>query len=439
MLILVFAMIFLSAIFVLAEFSFLRVRMSRIDQLIEHGNKKAISLKKNILDLDEILSTCQIGITVTSLVLGSLGEPAIAHYFEPIFSALGLSDVYLHTFSLVAALVTVTYLHVVLGEMFPKSVAIRYAESIALSLAKPMAIMHIILKPFVVLMNGTSNILIRIFGLKTSISHSEVHSQEELEHIIEESRDHGEIETSELDIVKNVFTSNDLTAREIMTPRVDVATVDLDMTNEEILHLIAEEKFTRFPITENQDKDKILGFFNTKDFLLSRAFNESKHLKDFMRETLYVHESVKIIELMEMMQKESIHFAIVLDEYGGTSGIITLEDILEELVGDIRDEYDFDEKNSIVEINDSTLIVDGKVLISEVNKLLDLDLSNDSIDTIGGLIFQNNQTAQVGTSITIDNVMLTLLEIEDTRYKRIKIEKLDLSEVEESQQEDVEK
>lgn len=434
MLILVFAMISLSAVFVLAEFSFLRVRMSRIDQLIEQGNKKASSLKKNIENLDAVLSAVQIGITVTSLVLGSLGEPALAHLFEPLFEKMGVSDLYLHTFSLVCALLVVTYIHVVLGEMFPKSIAIRYAEKVALNLAAPMLILTKLLKPFVFVMNGTSNLLIRMFGLKKNIQHSEIHSQEELEHIIEESRDHGEIDTNEFEFVKNVFSSNDLSAREIMTPRVDVVTVDITSTNEEILLLISEEQFTRFPITENNDKDSIIGFFNMKDFLLSQAFNKNESVIDFKRDTLHVHESINIIDLMEMMQKESVHVAIVLDEYGGTSGIITLEDILEELVGDIRDEYDSDEKSSIVKQNTNTYIVDGKVLISEINKILDVSLPNDSIDTVGGLIFQTNQNAVLGSTLVVENVSLTLLEVEDNRYKRVKIEKINLPDENDSEE-----
>lgn len=426
MFLLITAMIFLifaSAIFVLAEFSFLRVRMSRIEQLIEQGNKKAVALKKNIDNLDEVLSASQIGITVTSLILGSLGEPALAHLFEPIFKDLGLSEAYLHPVSLVVALVIVTFVHVVLGEMFPKSIAIRYAENIALLLAKPMNILTIILKPIVFVMNGTSNCLIKLFGLRSDIQHKEIHSQEELEHIIEESYDHGEIDSSELTYVKNVFQSNDLMAKHIMTPRVEITAIDVSMTPEEVLEILSKEQFTRFPITTNNDKDNIIGFFNMKDFLLAHAANKIKTIEQFKREILPVHESINVIDLMKVMQKKSIHFAVVLDEFGGTSGIITMEDILEEIVGDIRDEYDLDEKASITKVNDDTYIVDGKVLISEINKMLDINISNEDVDTIGGVIFQINQNAKTGSIFELEEAKLTLLELEENRYKRVKIEK----------------
>lgn len=417
---LVALLIIATAIFVGAEFSFLRVRSSRIEQLIAEGSKNALVLQKITSNLDSYLSACQLGITVTALGLGFLGEPTVARILEPLFLNWDLSEGTSHSISIAIAFVTVTFLHVVLGELAPKTIAIQKAEMLSLLLAKPMRFFYVIMYPFIWVLNGSANHIVSLLGFKAVKENSDIHSEQELRILLSESYENGEINQAEYKYVNRIFDFDELSAREIMSPRIELVALDINSTIEENIAIMKEEQYTRFPICDG-DKDHIIGFIHSKEFFMGLTENKDLNIHDLIRPMMVVPESVPVKELLRRFQKEAIHFAMLTDEYGGTSGLVTLEDILEEIVGDIRDEFDEAEKPDVEKITDNEYIFDNKVLINEVNDLFGTNLSNEDADTIGGYLYILNQDLNENDEVNFDNIIWTIMETDEKRYKRIKL------------------
>ncbi|MCG7313286.1 hemolysin family protein [Priestia flexa] len=385
--ILLAVLIALTAFFVATEFAIIRIRSSRIDQLVVEGSKNAKAAKQVITNLDEYLSACQLGITITALGLGWLGEPTVAHMLEPLFEQLGIEGGLSTIISVAIAFAVVTFLHVVVGELAPKTFAIQKAEAVTLLFVKPLIFFYKIMYPFIWVLNGSARLLTGLFGLKLASEHELAHSQEELRILLSESYKSGEINQSEFKYVSKIFDFDDRVAKEIMVPRTEVVSIDQEDTIEYILDMAKEERFTRYPIIDG-DKDHIVGLLNMKEILTEIVMKDvqSIHLKDYIRPIIQVVETISIHDLLLKMQRERIQMAILVDEYGGTAGIVTIEDILEEIVGEIRDEFDTDEKPLIQKVKDYHYIVDGKVLVSQINELLGIQIDDTEIDTIGGWV-----------------------------------------------------
>lgn len=401
-LILIFLLIALTGFFVATEFAIVKVRMSKIDQLIAEGKKGARAAKKVVSHLDEYLSACQLGITVTALGLGWLGEPTVEKILHPLFEYLHFNESITHILSFGIAFALVTFLHVVVGELAPKTVAIQKAEAVTLLFANPIIWFYRIMYPFIWFLNGSARVLVGIFGLKPASEHELAHSEEELRILLSESYKSGEINKNELKYVNNIFEFDEKLAKEIMVPRTEIVSISVEESYDEILELIKNEKYTRYPVTDGS-KDNIVGFLNIKELLTSR-FTDTESNKEFSIDTfinpvIRVIETIPIHDLLLKMQKERTHLAILIDEYGGTSGLVTVEDILEEIVGEIRDEFDEDEIPEIRRINDGHYILDGKLLIEDVNNLLGTAFSDEDIDTIGGWFLTQNFDASVGAKV----------------------------------------
>lgn len=384
------------------EFAIVKVRMSKIDQLIAEGKKGARAAKKVVSHLDEYLSACQLGITVTALGLGWLGEPTVEKILHPLFEYLHFNESITHILSFGIAFALVTFLHVVVGELAPKTVAIQKAEAVTLLFANPIIWFYRIMYPFIWFLNGSARVLVGIFGLKPASEHELAHSEEELRILLSESYKSGEINKNELKYVNNIFEFDEKLAKEIMVPRTEIVSISVEESYDEILELIKNEKYTRYPVTDGS-KDNIVGFLNIKELLTSR-FTDMESNKEFSIDTfinpvIRVIETIPIHDLLLKMQKERTHLAILIDEYGGTSGLVTVEDILEEIVGEIRDEFDEDEIPEIRRINDGHYILDGKLLIEDVNNLLGTAFSDEDIDTIGGWFLTQNFDASVGAKV----------------------------------------
>ncbi|MCU1805082.1 hemolysin family protein [Cytobacillus firmus] len=392
---LLFLLIALTAFFVASEFAIVKVRTSRIDQLMLEGNPKAGSAKQVISSLDEYLSACQLGITITALGLGWLGEPTIERLLHPVFESLNLQASVTHFLSFVIAFAVVTFLHVVIGELAPKTFAIQKAEAITLTFSKPLILFYRVMYPFIWVLNGSARVVTGLFGLKP-VSESEMaHTEEELRIILSESLKSGEINPSEYQYVDRIFEFDNRIAKEIMVPRTEIVTIPEDSSLEETLDLILNERYTRYPVTAG-DKDNILGIINVKEILTDcvRKKCEGKHpLLQYIKPVIRVIETIPIHDLLLRMQKERSHMAILLDEYGGTAGVVTAEDILEEIVGEIRDEFDADELPLVQKKGENHYILDAKLLISEANDLLGTTLSDDDVDTIGGWIMTQKYDA----------------------------------------------
>lgn len=401
-LLLVFFLIGITAFFVASEFAIVKIRSSRLDQLIVEGNKKASVVKQIISNLDGYLSATQLGITVASLGLGWLGEPTIQMILMPLFERFEVPSSLTGILSFLIAFITITFVSVILGELVPKNLAIFKPEAVALAVSTPLVWFYKILFPFVWLLNRTARIVTRLFGVKSTSESEVAHSEEELRIILSNSLKSGEINQSEYRYVNKIFEFDNRVAKEIMVPRTEVVTIDESASIEEIMSTLKEARLTRYPITEDGDKDRILGVVNIKEFLtdcIEGNCKGSHPIINYIKPEISVIETIPIQRLLLKMQKERSHMAVLFDEYGGTAGIVTAEDILEEIVGEIRDEFDDDEIPLVRKLGDEHFLLDSKVLIEEVNDLLGIDLQCEDIDTIGGWLLTQKYDLQQGDTI----------------------------------------
>ncbi|MFJ7728772.1 hemolysin family protein [Neobacillus sp. NPDC097160] len=425
-LIIIAIFIALTAFFVAVEFAIVKVRGTRIDQLIKEGKSGAKAAKHVVTHLDEYLSACQLGITVTALGLGWLGEPTVSKILQPVFHLFHLNSSLTHILSVIIAFALVTFINVVVGELAPKSFAIQKAETIMLIFAKPMIWFYNLFYPFIWVLNASSRKLTGLFGLKPASENEMAHSEEELRIILSESYQRGEINKSELTYVNNVFDFNNRIAKEIMVPRTEIVGVSIDDQPKDILSLIKEQKYTRYPVM-NGDKDNIVGIVNIKDILTTKISHDivsEKPITPFIKPVISVIETIPIQNLLLKLQKERTQMAILLDEFGGTSGLVTVEDILEEIVGEIRDEFDADEVSEVRKIKDFHYIVSGKVLIETVNDLLGTSISNKDLDTIGGWFLSKKFDAKIDENIEIDGFSFRIKEMEEHHILFMEIQKL---------------
>ncbi|MCY7777267.1 hemolysin family protein [Bacillus haynesii] len=425
-LIAVAGLIALTGFFVAVEFAIVKVRRTKIDQLIIQKKKGALAAKEVTSHLDEYLSACQLGITVTALGLGWLGEPTMQTLLHPLFSKIGLNESITHILSFLAAFLSVTYLNVVIGELAPKTIAIQKAEAVTLLFAQPMIWFYRIMFPFIWLLNHSARMITSLFGLKPTGEHELAYSEEELRTLLSESYQSGEINQNELRYVNNIFKFDERTAKEIMVPRNEMTVLSLDDSVKKVKQLIKETKHTRFPVME-EDKDHITGMINIKELLLAELAGgfslETKPLKPYIHPVIHVIETIPVYQLFVKMQKEHTHMAILVDEYGGTSGLVTVEDIVEEIVGDIRDEFDTEEVSAVQKLEDDHYILNGKVLVSDVNDLLGIHLSDEEIDTIGGWMLTQNIESMPGTTIESEGYRFKVKEMDGHRIVAVEVEK----------------
>ncbi|MDQ0242755.1 CBS domain containing-hemolysin-like protein [Bacillus fengqiuensis] len=423
-LVLIAVLIAMTGFFVATEFAVVKIRSTRIDQLVAEGNKNAIAAKKVISNLDEYLSACQLGITVTALGLGWLGEPTVERLLHPLFERLHLDGSVVSILSFVIAFVSVTFLHVVVGELAPKTLAIQKAETVTLLFARPIILFYKIMYPFIWVLNGSARALTGLFGLKPASEHELAHSEEELRIILSESYESGEINQSEFKYVNNIFEFDDRIAKEIMVPRTEIVSISKDDTIEDFLNVAKVEKYTRYPVVLEGNKDQVFGLVNLKEVLTDYVHGKDikqKTVEAYTKPIIQVIESIPIHDLLLKFQKDRIHMAILMDEYGGTAGLVTVEDILEEIVGDIRDEFDADEVSEVQKVKENHYIFDSKVLIDEVNDLLGTDIEEEDMDTIGGWMLTQNFDLEKGESLVFGGYEFKVLEIEDHHIKRIEV------------------
>lgn len=419
-LLLVFFLIAMNGFFVAAEFACVKIRPSRLETLIQEGSRQAKYAKKLTDHLDASLSVTQLGITLASLGLGWVGEPAVATLILPITHAIGLDDVIGHTIALALAFSIITGLHIVLGELTPKTMAIQNVEKIMLSVALPMLVFHRVMYPFVWLLNHVANWVAHRMGFHTTSEGDDAHTEEEIRLLMEESHRQGLIDDTEVDFVDNVFDFTDLNVREIMTPRTDVVCLYLEDTMDENLHIILEEQLTRYPIC-HEDKDHIVGFLHVKDLMRVMVEGRKPNLRRLARKALIVPESMDVSVLLKTMQKQRSQMAIVVDEYGGTAGMVTIEDIVEEIVGDIQDEFD-EERPTAERRGKRIFSVDAKMLLEELEDILEIDIEDEDVDTVGGWLYdQIGQAPRVGQMAASGGNLFYVEEVDGVRITRVLI------------------
>lgn len=421
---LVAVLIGLTGFFVATEFAIVKVRSSKIDQLVAEGKKGAVSAKKVITHLDEYLSACQLGITVTAMGLGVLGEPTVERLLSPIFMKFDLNESITHLLSFGIAFIVMTYLHVVVGELAPKTFSIQKAEAVALLFSAPIIWFYKIMYPFIWILNGSARILVGMFGLKPASEHELAHSEEELRLLLAESYKSGAINQSELKYVNNIFEFDERLAKEIMIPRTEMITISEHDTIGAFLEMAALEQYTRYPVTTDGDKDQIIGMVNIKEILSDVAFDDTLRnqlISCYVKPVIQVIESYSINKLLRKMQKERIHIAILLDEYGGTAGLVTVEDILEEIVGEIHDEFDSDEVLDRQKISERHYVFNGKVLVRDVNTLMETNIEPDEVDTIGGWILSQKIDVKLNEVLVYNDFEFTVRELDGRNIQTIEV------------------
>ena len=409
----------MNGFFVAAEFVCVKVRPSRIETLIQDGSRRAKYAKELTDHLDASLSVTQLGITLASLGLGWVGEPAVAELILPMTNAAGLDPVFGHTIALAIAFTLITSMHIIFGELTPKSMAIQDVEGILLAIAFPMVIFSRIFKPFVWVLNHIANWTARQLGYRSGIE-EEAHTEQEIRLLMEESHRKGLIDDTEAGFVDKVFDFNDLNVREIMTPRTDMVCLYLEDSFRENMKTVLEEKLTRYPLCR-EDKDHIVGFIHVKDMIHAMAEGRRPILRRLVRKALVVPESMDISVLLKTMQGSRSQMAVVVDEYGGTAGIVTIEDIVEEIVGDIQDEFD-EERPTAERLEGDVYSVDAKMLLEELEDILEIKIEDDDVDSVGGWLYDHiNSEPRVGQMASAAGTTFFVEEIDGWRITRVRI------------------
>ncbi|RXM51130.1 MULTISPECIES: hemolysin family protein [unclassified Chryseobacterium] len=421
-------LVLLNGFFVAAEFSIVKVRYSQIQLKAAEGDSMAKQAEHIIKHLDEYLSATQLGITLASLALGWVGESALHHIVENIFHSFNvtMSQASITTVSMVTSFVLITIMHIVFGELIPKSIAIRKSESTTMATAVPLRVFYTIFKPFIWLMNSMSNGFLRLIKIHPA-SEQEIHSTEELQLLVKQSADSGEIEEENYEIIKNAFDFTDHSAKQIMVPRQNITSIDFEEDVNDIINKIMDSGYSRIPVYLDSI-DNVIGIFYTKEiireYVKRKGALDHEDLKDLMRDAFFVVESKKVSDLLKIFQQKKQHLAIVIDEFGGTEGIITLEDILEELVGEIQDEEDEEEK-IVDKIADNTYWVQATQPLDEINEFLPkrLPLSEESeYNSLAGFIlYELEDIPEENQEFDLDDYHFKILKMNNKSVELVEL------------------
>ncbi|AYJ80152.1 HlyC/CorC family transporter [Aliarcobacter cryaerophilus ATCC 43158] len=416
-------LVLMNGFFVLSEFAIVKVRRTKLEEFVKQGRKSAVLALKMSNSLDTYLSATQLGITFSSLALGWIGEPALARLIESNVSFLANNPVLLHTISFTIAFSIVTFLHVVFGEIVPKSIAIAKAEIMVLYIARPLYIFWLIFYPLIRFFDIVAAAVLRALGVKPATEHELAHSEEELRIIVNESFKGGHIDSVESEIIKNAVDFSETVAKEIMTPRKDMICLNSEKSFEENIKRVTSTKHTRYPYCHG-GKDNIVGMVHTRDLLNNALENKEIDISKLVRPIIMVPENTSISSILTRMNKSRIHLALVVDEYGGTSGLITMDDIIEEIIGETTDEHD-PKNETIKKIDENKYELDGMVNIEKVEEILDINFDDDKVSvTIGGRIFNLiGRLPIAGETIEDKDCIYKIIEVGSNRIKRILCEK----------------
>jgi len=381
-------LVLLNGFFVAAEFAIVKVRLSQLQEVGTTGFSARIA--HNVVShLDAYLAATQLGITLASLALGWVGEDVVTEVILRVMEWVGvdLSTHTAHRLAVPVAFTTITVLHIVFGELAPKSLAIRHPRETTLAISIPLKFFYILFRPFIVVLNGFANLILRIIGIRP-VPHGDIHSEDELKLIIAESAEGGAIEASERELIQNVFDFDDRTVREVLKPRTQLIGLNARLSVMEAIDIAIEEGYSRYPVYE-ESMDNILGFVHTKDLLTSFRHHPDKTIQEIMRPILFLSANKKILQVLRHFQQNKSQIAVVVNEFGGTIGLLTLEDIIEELVGEIQDEHDA-EVPAVEPAENGGFKILAQTPIDEINEFLPLPFpKSDSYLTLAGLILDS--------------------------------------------------
>jgi putative hemolysin len=425
----VFALVFMNGFFVAAEFAFVGARKTRIAQLAQEGSAGAKTAQKAIEHLDSYIAATQLGITLASLGLGWIGEPAIAHLFEPLFELIMPEDMALtlgRTISIAISFAIVTTLHIVLGELAPKSIALNRPEDVAVTVARGATLFHNLFRPIIRLMNGVGNAVVRMIGFEPASGHQQVHSADELEMLVHSSREAGLLQESEEALLRRVFDFSEISVEQVMQPRVEVDAVDVATPLSDLLALIVQQHHSRYPVYDSHI-DNLIGVLYVKDLFdlfvkqpaLLNGGGSAFDLRPLLRKPLYVPMTLGVDKLLEQMRRTQTRLAIVIDEYGGVAGLATLEDILAELVGELTDEYDEPEAAAVEEDHS---VVDGLESMTALTERFGEPGIEVESTTIGGYVAERlERIPAAGDSVPYgENYQVVVLNMDGMRVSEVR-------------------
>ena len=410
--------------FVAAEFALVGVRISRIETLAQAGSRSAKRLLDLLKNLNSYLSACQLGITLASLALGWIGEPAIARVLEGPLA--GLSDTWRHSIAFVIAFSIITSLHIVLGEQAPKLMGLARAEKVALAIALPMQLFYKFASLPIRALDWASARTVQLVGIRATAEHASTYTEEEIRKLIDISRESGHLRAEERRLIHRVFEFSDTLVREAMVPRTEMAAIPSTCSLEEITKAFEQHRYSRLPVYR-ESFDDVCGFIHSKDVMPYLLHPEKFKLQDVLQPPMYVVDTARLEHVLRQMQKAKMHFGFVVDEHGGLEGIITLEDLLEEIVGDISDEHDEEVNEQITEINPSTFVLAGGLAVRDLNRRLKCAVpESEAYTTIGGfLMTEAGHVLKPGEVVKYNGFVFHVERVEKRRVMRVKLEILE--------------
>ena len=409
-------LVVLNGFFVAVEFALVKVRSTRIAELANEGKGTARMAMHAIQHMDVYLSACQVGISLASIALGRVGEPVVAQLLEPVLHAAGVPEKAMHSIAFTVGLMAVTAIHIVVGEQAPKYWAIQRAETAAMALSYPLHWFYAIFRPAIWVLNAVTNLILRLAKIEPASEHDLAHTEEELRMILTASGESGVLKDSEVDLVKHVFEFADKVSWDIMVPRVDMVYLDATWPLERNLEVADSHTYTRYPLCEG-DSDHVIGMVHIKD--LVRARQTGVDIRQVKREIIFVPETKSIDQLLREFQLKKMHMAVVVDEYGGTAGIVTLEDVLEEIVGEIHDEFE-EPRPDVQQVGDGQYLVDGKVMLSDLKIDYEIELPENESETLGGWVLDAlGGIPEVETTLEAGPYALQVKEMDGQRVRKV--------------------
>jgi CBS domain containing-hemolysin-like protein len=417
------ALVILNGFFVAAEFAFVRIRGTSVEQLVEEGATGSGTLQEVMTNLDDYLATTQLGITIASLGLGWVGEPAVASLIEPVLASVLPSNL-IHLVAFAIGFTLITFLHVVFGELAPKTLAIAQTERLSLFLAPPMKFFYYILYPGIVVFNGAANAFTRALGVPPASETDETLGERELLRVLTRSGEKGDIDTAEVAMIERVFDLDDIVVREVMVPRPDVVSVPADASLSELQSTVLEAGHTRYPVLDAEDADQVTGFVDVKDVLRAEVESgDAESVGDIARDIVVVPETMALSDLLRQFREDQQQMVAVIDEWGAFEGVATVEDVVEALVGDLRDEFDMDEReHSIRQRGDDGYDIDGGVPLSKINDTIEGDFTSDEVETIGGLVLERlDRAPERGDQVEVAGHVVEVTSVDGTRISTVRV------------------
>ena len=420
----------MNALFVAAEFALVKVRKTQLIPEELNKDKKAKLALKLITNLDQYLAATQFGITISSLGLGWIGEPVTARILDPVFSIFKIDNPNtIHTISLSVGFVLITFLHIIIGELAPKSLAIRHPKQTTLFIAFPLNVFYLIFKPAILLLNGAANRILVLFGIQPVSESERSHSEEEIRMLISEGTKSGEIDETEQAIIQKVFGFNDKTASDVMIPRNSMFAIDIDENREKIIEKLIDEGYSRVPVYKD-GVDNIIGIIYSKDIISAAEHKDIIVLQDIIRPVEFIPETKHIGDILKDFQKKHIHLGVVVNEHGGVEGLITLEDIIEEIVGEIDDEYDTESVNAVDNITSDKkgiFLVNPNIPVEDFNRKFSVDIpvDHDEYQTLSGFLQTvTGHVPEIYERIDYKGMVITVMKKSGNKLLQVKVQKL---------------